>query len=385
MTTPPIEPDIAGRRIGLLTASASRLGGGVFEAVVTHATLLRELGAEPVILALKDAHSRDDAARFAGCEVHHADVLGPRQIGYAPRLRAMLDAAELDLLHLHGIWMYPSHAAAGWAARTQKPYVISPHAMLAPWITSRGRWKKALARRGYERRSWQQATAFHALTRQEALDIAQESGRPASLVIGTPSPELAERPVAARPPTVLYLGRIHPKKNIGALIDAWSLLDQQGQCPPDARLIIAGWGEPRDVAALRRRLKTCPPGIQFIGPQFGADKARLLAEARFLALPSLSEGLPVAVLESWAAGTPVLKSSECNLPLGFEHRAAIDCGTACTTIAAALRRALTMADGEWLGMASAAHRLAAGPFSRGAIARQWQRAYARLIQRGIRE
>ena len=152
MTTPPIEPDIAGRRIGLLTASASRLGGGVFEAVVTHATLLRELGAEPVIVALKDAHSLDDAARFAGCEVHHADVLGPRQIGYAPRLRAMLDAAELDLLHLHGIWMYPSHAAAGWAARTRKPYVISPHAMLSPWITSRGRWKKALARHGYERR-----------------------------------------------------------------------------------------------------------------------------------------------------------------------------------------------------------------------------------------
>lgn len=58
--------DLTGRRIGLVTTSASRLGGGVFEAVAGQAALLRELGAEPVVLALHDKHSLADAARLPG-------------------------------------------------------------------------------------------------------------------------------------------------------------------------------------------------------------------------------------------------------------------------------------------------------------------------------
>lgn len=371
--------DIAGRRIGLLTASASRLGGGVFEAVAGHAALLRELGAEPVVLALRDAHSAEDAHRLAGCEVHYAEVQGLRMIGYSPQLGAMLAAAELDLLHLHGIWMYPSHAAADWARRSGKPYLISPHGMLDSWITRRGRWKKALARAGYERRSWQRASAFHALTSPEAADIACETGRKDCLIVANQGPEPEPAPIAGRAPMILYLGRIHPKKNLAALIRAWSMLELEGQCPPESRLLVAGWGEPQHVAALEENLREAPANIHFVGPQFGADKERLLREARFIVLPSLSEGLPVAILESWAAGTPVLKSSKCNLPIGFDQGAAIDCGMDSASIAAALRHALTVGESEWLAMARAANRLARGPFSRTAIARQWQRAYAALI------
>ena len=379
------EPDLAGRRIGLLTASASRLGGGVFEAVAAHAALLRELGAEPVVVALRDRFSAADAERFAGCELHHAAVRGPRMVGYAPHLAGLLDAAELDLLHLHGIWMYPSHAGAEWARRSGKPYLISPHGMVDPWITRRGRWKKALARWGYERRSWQRASAFHALTAQEALDIDKETGRKDSLVIVNHGPPPAPMPMASRTATILYLGRIHPKKNLAALVRAWSMLELGGQCPPGARLLIAGWGEPQDVAALQRDLASAPGSIHFLGPQFGSDKARLLAEARFMVLPSLSEGLPVAILESWAAGIPVLMSSECNLPIGFEQGAAMDCGMDSASIAAALHRALTIGESEWLAMARAASLLANGPFSRAAVARQWQRAYAALIAKATQQ
>lgn len=378
--TVPYAPDIAGRRIGLLTAAASRLGGGVFDAVVAQAELLRELKAEPVIVAPLDRHSAEDAARLAGCEVHHAEVIGPRHIGLAPKLGALLDSAELDLLHLHGIWRYPSYAAAEWSQRNAKPCLISPHGMLDPWFTGQGRWKRTLARLGYERRAWRGAAAFHALTVQEAADVANATGRSGNIVIANAAPPMGLVPVAERPPTVLYLGRIQPKKNLAELIHAWSRLSAAGQCPPNAKLVIAGWGETRDLAALKQNLRTAPPSIELLGPQFGLDKVRLLNEARFLVLPSLSENLPVTILESWAAGTPVLMSSECNLPIGFKQGAALNCGTDTVSIAAALRRGLAMSETEWLGMAQAAHRLAEGPFSRGAISRQWQRAYARLME-----
>lgn len=369
-----------GKRIGLLTASASRLGGGVFEAVAAQADLLRNLGAVPVVIALDDAHSEADAHRFAGAELHHARVQGPGFFGYSPQLHDLLDAARLDLLHLHGIWMYPSQAASSWAARSGKPLLISPHGMLDPWITSRGRWKKALARAGYERRSWRRAAALHALTQREADDIADESGRTDSLIIANPAPPADPAPATSRAPQIGYLGRIHPKKNLASLVDAWSMLDAAGALPHGARLTIAGWGDPIDVAALQAHLSTGSGKAEFVGPLYGADKARLLNEARFLILPSLSEGLPVAVLEAWAAGTPVLMSSECNLDIGFAKGAAIDCGIDPASIAATLRAALMLDEANWQTMAGAAHELAAGPFSAQAIARQWEAAYAGLMQ-----
>jgi glycosyltransferase involved in cell wall biosynthesis len=375
---------LQGRRIGLLTASASRLGGGVFEAVASHAAMLRGHGAEVAIFALEDPHSGDDAGRFAGCTLHHAPVLGPGVFGYAPTLKALLDEAELDLLHLHGIWMYPSQAGSAWAARSGKPYLISPHGMLDPWITGRGRWKKALARWGYERRAWRRAAAFHALTGREADDIRRESGRTDSLVIANAGPPAGTPPTELRRPVIGYIGRIHPKKNIHALIDAWGLLDAEGALPAGAELRIAGWGEAQDIAALEARLETAPQGVKFLGPQYGEAKARLLEESRFLALPSHSEGLPVAILEAWAAGTPVLMSAECNLPIGFERGAAIDTGFEPGRIADALRMAFAIAPDAWIGMAQAANALAAGPFSAQAIAREWAQAYLTLMDRGAR-
>ena len=371
--------NLAGRRIGLLTASASRLGGGVFEAVVAQADLLRDLGAVPVVLALDDVYGAEDEPRFGGAEVVRSRVRGPRQFGFAPTLAAQLQAAWLDCLHLHGIWMYPSRAGADWARETGRPYLISPHGMLDPWITRRGRWKKALARAGYERAGWRAATAFHALTGREAGDIARESGRTDSLIIANPSPEPGALPQAPRLPQILFLSRVHPKKNLAPLVAAWRELAVAGQLPEGAALTVAGWGEPQDVAALKASLVGAPTSLRFIGPCFGADKARELGAARFVILPSLSEGLPMTLLEAWAAGTPTLQTTECNLPEGFAAGAALDCGMDQASIRAALRNALAMPAGQWLNMAASAQQLAKGHFSRERIAGRWAETYASLI------
>lgn len=371
---------LEGLRIGLLTASASRLGGGVFEAVVAQAAMIRQAGGEALVFALEDRHSADDRHRFGPSPVQVARVQGPPQIGYAPALAGLLEAARLDCLHLHGIWMYPSRAATLWRRRTGQPYLVSPHGMLDPWITARGRWKKALARTGYERASWRAASVLHALTPREAGDIARESGRSDSVVIPNAGPAAAPAPAKPRGQEIFYIGRIHPKKNIAALVDAWKLLDRAGRLPASARLTIAGWGEEADVAALRAALASAPSTVEFVGPCFGEDKQRRLRNARFLALPSHSEGLPMVVLEAWAAGAPVLMTQECNLPEGFAAGAAIDCGYDPHTIAASLDRALTMPAEDWLAMASAAHGLAAGPFSADAVTARWAACYAGLVR-----
>ncbi|MFM5918591.1 MAG: glycosyltransferase [Novosphingobium sp.] len=371
---------LSGKRIGLLTASASRLGGGVFEAVVAQAEIIAACGGEPVVFALEDEHSAADEARFAGACVRHFPISGPRQVGFAPGLLTALRAESLDCLHLHGIWMYPSRSAAQWARVTGKGYIVSPHGMLDPWITARGRWKKALARAGYERASWGTASFLHALTAREAADIARESGREDSIVIPNAAPAVVEAGLGQRPPHVIYLGRIHSKKNLLNLVAGW----RSATLPAEARLTIAGWGDPADVDAVQAAIRNGNGSIRFAGPIFGQAKQALLSDARFMVLPSLSEGLPMAVLEGWAAGTPTVMTSECNLPEGFAAGAAMECGEHAPAIAAALERALNRGESDWLAMSRNAQGLAAGPFSAETIAARWGEAYRRAIAEGSR-
>lgn len=370
---------IEGKRIGLLTASASRLGGGVSEAVAVQAEMIRAAGGEALIFSLADAHTAEDSSRFAPSRVIACPVSGPPQIGYAPQLVDQLVAANLDCLHLHGIWMYPSRAGTIWARKTGRPYLISPHGMLDPWITARGRWKKALARAGYERASWKAASCLHALTLREAADIQRETGRTDSVVIPNAGPDCSVTVTAMREPRILFISRIHPKKNLPPLIAAWRDLVASAELPKGAVLTIAGWGDPAHVAEFEADLANAPDSIRFIGPCFGAAKAEELSRARFLILPSLSEGLPMTILEAWAAGAPALMTTECNLPEGFSANAALDCGMTRESIRTALAQALAMPPAEWLAMAKSAQDLAASRFSAEQIAQRWADTYARLI------
>jgi poly(glycerol-phosphate) alpha-glucosyltransferase len=361
---------LAGKRIGVLTASASRLGGGVFEAIVAQAAIIRRLGGEAIVFALDDAQAVADRDRFAASEVRLVPVNGPRQIGFAPALVPALLGANLDALHLHGIWMYPSRAGLTWARRTGRPYYISPHGMLDPWILARGRWKKALARAGYERAGWCIARRFHALTLREAEDITGATGRGDCAVIPNPAPALSAPAAAPAAAQFVYLGRIHPKKNLAALVEAWA----KARLPENARLTLAGWGETQDVAALKTAIVGVP-AVEFIGPVFGDAKAALLEAARFTILPSLSEGLPLSLLESWACGVPTIQTADCNLGEGLAAGAALECGHSAASIVPVLEAAAALGAQQWQAMSAAASGLAGGQFSLDQVALRWGEVY----------
>jgi poly(glycerol-phosphate) alpha-glucosyltransferase len=187
---------------------------------------------------------------------------------------------------------------------------------------------------------------------------------------------ISDRPVAD--PYILYLGRLHPKKNLEAAIDAWAAM---GEARGNSRFVIAGWGDEVYVADLVKRLEAVGPrtGIDYIGPVYGGGKERILAGARFLLLPSLSEGLPMTILEAWAEGVPVLMSSQCNLPEGFAAGAALDCGISAETIRATLVRALAIAQEERRTMSVAARDLVARKFSMTRVTESWTDIYRGLL------
>src|SRR6516164_858227 len=216
-------------KIGLLTSWLSHRSGGVHESVSRLALSLQtEPGSQVTVFGLADNRASEEGRR--GRSAAGFTTYGPPSFGYAPGLSAALKAAELDLLHVHGLWMHYSVACRRWARATGRAYVISPHGMLDPWALRHSGWKKQLALLAYEREHLQKASCLHALCHAEA-DAMRTIGlrNPICIVpnsVDLPILEPGSTPawrkqIPASAKILLYLGRLHAKKGLINLLRAW--------------------------------------------------------------------------------------------------------------------------------------------------------------------
>lgn len=118
-------------------------------------------------------------------------------------------------------------------------------------------------------------------------------------------------------PYLLFVGGIEPRKNLEALVRAFSLLGED----PGATLVIAGgavrWfpeAAGRLDAAIAELPERARRRVVRTGYVSESDKRALLAEATAFVYPSLYEGFGLPVLEAMAAGTPVATSGVSSLP-----------------------------------------------------------------------
>ena len=319
------------------TTSVSREGGGLFTAMTGLASALLRSGHHLTVVGTRDAHTASDLASWGAVAVRTAPISGPRSLSFAFGLGGILDGVGADLAHHHGIWTWSSATCRSWAERTGRPYVVSPHGMLDPWITSRGRWKKAIANSWYQQAHLRQATCLTALCQAEADVVRQHQPHVPLAII----PNGIDLPRASRHPSpspwvddqgrvdprrvLLFLGRLHCKKGLDELVDALVLLRTRSpHWSREWQVAIAGWGVDGYPEALTRRISEANLNdvIRMVGPVFGDEKSRCLQHASAFILPSHSEGLPMSVLEAWSFGLPVLMTDACNLPEGFAAGAA---------------------------------------------------------------
>jgi glycosyltransferase involved in cell wall biosynthesis len=119
---------------------------------------------------------------------------------------------------------------------------------------------------------------------------------------GTSRPDTAERVDGDRP-IVLAVGRLYPVKAQHRLIEAAEHLDRRGV---DFDLIIVGEGAQRGVLDAQRERSLARDRVQLPGAR--TDVAKILRTAAVFASASVSEGLPVTVLEAMSSGVPVVAS-----------------------------------------------------------------------------
>lgn len=382
-------------RVGLLTSTLSyREGGGVFEAVRALAPAIhRPPDIEVSIFGLEDENQPTSLA-MGGIPVSAFPVSGPKIFGYSGGLGPALRASRADMLHVHGLWTYPSVAALNWHARTQAPYVVSPHGMLDPWALENSRWKKQIATVLYEMAHLRRAACIHALCESEYNSIRDLGIRNPVCVV--PNGTETDRPPASRLPAwraaipadakiLLFLGRIHPKKGLHNLFRAMAAT--LGSNPVEAgnwHVVVAGWDQSGHGTELRQlgSALNIDRQIHFVGPQFGEQKNETLCAADAFVLPSLSEGLPFAVLEAMARNLPVLMTRQCNIPEAAAADAAIETLPDVVSLASGLKLLFSSSDERRRTMGANSRRLVEREFTWDVAASRLEAVYHWVLGEG---
>jgi glycosyltransferase involved in cell wall biosynthesis len=259
-----------------------------------------------------------------GSLVHCIPLEIPNGYGYTPGLRRWLGAniGRFDCAILHGMWLFPELAAARACWRAGIPYAVFPHGMLEPWsIQEQGRAKyikKLVYWSLFERKIFERAH-FSLFTTRREMEQARNVFRfhwPPMLVTpyGVEEPGPPGPPAAGAVPELeghkfaLFLGRVHPCKNIPLLIRAWA----QAMAGKDWKLVIAGPSNldyRRQVEKLAEELRIREHCV-FLDFVAGTRKEWLLRTARWFALPSQHENFGIAVFEALARGCPVVVSDQ---------------------------------------------------------------------------
>ncbi len=269
--------------------------------------------ADPVDLTLfssswKDRLSLDPALRGATAVDQHVPV---RLLNLAwHRLEwpsaEMLCGAEFDVVHsLHPL-LLPARRAAQVVTVHDLNFLTHPDRARAEI-----RRDYAALARGHAQRA-DRVVVVSEFTRQEVEKLLGVSPDRISVC----SPGAPSWPPREGPPTsgyVLFFGTLEPRKNVGALLDAYALLASRRRDLPELLLAGKATAEAQSWLARIERppLKGLVRHIGYISPDGRRD---LYAGAHMLVQPSFDEGFGLPVLEAMATGVPVVAARRGALP-----------------------------------------------------------------------
>jgi glycosyltransferase involved in cell wall biosynthesis len=295
-------------------------------------------------------------------------------------------AAGIDILHLHGVWDPIVRVAADVARSASLPYAVTPHGMLDPWSLRQSAAKKRIALLLGYRKMLTGACFLHALNADEKRLIEPlELACPIEVIPnGVFCEEIEPLPVQGKfyaacaslqgAPYVLFLSRLHYKKGLDYLAEAFALLAREN---PRVHLVVAG-PDGGERGAFERRVQALgiDDRVHLVGPLYGPDKGAALADAACFCLPSRQEGFSMAVTEALACGVPPVISEACHFPEVAEVGAGEVVPLEASAIAAALERVLSDPQRRER-MAAAGRKLVASRYTWPRVAEQTLEAYRR--------
>lgn len=213
-----------------------------------------------------------------------------------------LEKEKPNLVHINGIWSPQNWEFQKAAQKLGIKVIVSPHGMLEPWIMAHSPLKKKIALFLYQRKAIQQSALIHATAQMEAENIQTLGFKNPICIIpnGIDLNDVKGIKEYYGTRKMVFLSRIHPKKGIELLLEAWRNSNTNGWL-----LEIAGNGDENYIANLNQSAQDLK-NVHFVGAKYGEAKWNFLRSADVMVLPTHSENFGIVVAEALAVGVPVI-------------------------------------------------------------------------------
>lgn len=293
--------------------------------------------------------------------------LGPGRgiYGYTPRAVPWLKEhiSSYDIVFLNCIWQYNVLAGYRALSGTAIPYGVFTHGMLDPYFKKRfplKHIKKSVYWHLFLQPVLNNANAVMFTCEEEKVLARQSFGRynvrERVLNYGIFAPDLdlksAKREFLSKWPHLrdkriaITMGRLHPKKGIDILIEAFA---RSLAADPQWELVIAGpdqVGQQSQLQALAQRLGISER-ITWTGMVSGELKWGALSASEIFVLPSHQENFGIVVAEALASQLPVIISDKVNIWREIEsHKAGLICQDDLRSTRLALKQWIKLTDNE---------------------------------------
>ena len=290
---------------------------------------------------------------------------------------------KYDIVHGHSLWSSANLLTGIYAKHRKAKLVTSPHGTLTEYAFSRRRILKKMLW-PVQRLAISRADLLHATAKSEVDDIrrAGYQGPVALIPNGVQIPQLIGEVNGPRRKQVLFLSRIHPQKGSENLLRAWATIEQSYT---EWSLVIAGVGTPEYELSLKEMSASLRvQRVRWIGPVYGADKAKHYQESSLFILPSYSENFGMVVAEALAHGCPAMVS----LGAPWAGLETEGCGwwvdNSVPTLAAALDAAMQLPQDQLAAMGLRGRAWMERDFGWNAIGKKMDAAYRWLLNGGER-
>ena len=234
---------------------------------------------------------------------------------------------NIDIMHIHGLYRFPSSYAGYIARKKSIPYIMRPHGALDPYLfrrSDKNLFLKRLWERFFDLPNLNAASAIHYTAEEERHLAGFLQLKAPSFILPNGIDWAAfetlpdagsfrrDHQIEARP-LVLFLGRLHHKKGLDLLIPAFR---QVQRAVPDARLAIVG---PASSATYEKQVEGwiqeqgLAEAVHRVPFLEGRALLQAYVDADVFVLPSYTENFGMTVVESLACETPVVISNRVNI------------------------------------------------------------------------
>jgi glycosyltransferase involved in cell wall biosynthesis len=258
--------------------------------------------------------------------------------------------------------------------------------MLEPWAWGHHAWKKRPVWQLLERKNLASAALLHATSEQEAQSFRDRGLRVPIAIIpngvelpGYDEPNTGHCPTSSKR-TLLFLSRIHPKKGLSMLLEAWAKVRPSGW-----NLKIVGPDEGGHRKELEKQATSLGLAdvVSFHDAVRGKDaKSALFREASLFVLPTHSENFGIAVAEAMAHGLPVITTHGAPWQLLETEQCGWWVPVSVAGLAAALDDATRQSPESLAEMGARGRAVVAERFGWDGIARQFIDCYRWLLGEG---